>query len=177
MAWQTPPTWADGNALTAAQLLILNGNLLETAVAKATAAGDYFVGTGTNALAKRHIESQAVTTTSTTTSGSYTDNPTGDNGPTVTLTTGTVCLIFHSVQLENSGGGSTYASFEITGATTDPADDNRSIFHQQGATLGGRFGCTTYLAANAGSNTYQMCFRVSTGTGSYDDRRLSVMSF
>lgn len=176
MVWSTLPTYVNGT-LTGAQLNAIRDNINETAVAKATAAGDYFVATGTNALVKRHIESQAVTTTSTTTSGSYTDNPTGDNGPTVTLTTGTVCLIFHSVQLENSGGGSTYASFEITGATTDPADDNRSIFHQQGATLGGRFGCTTWLAANAGSNTYQMCFRVSTGTGSYDDRRLTVMSF
>lgn len=173
MAWTTLPTYTNGT-LTAAQLMAIRDNINETAVAKATAAGDYFVATGTNALAKRHISSQADTSTATTTSASYA-NPSGTDGPSVTLTTGTTCLIFHSVQLENSGGGSSYASFEITGATSDPADDNRSIFHQQGATQGGRFGMITYLAATAGSNTYKMMFRISTGTGSYDDRRITVM--
>ena len=53
MAWTAPQTWTTGQIVTAADM---NGdirdNMLETAPAKASAAGDIFYATGANAIAK-----------------------------------------------------------------------------------------------------------------------------
>jgi len=176
IAWSTLPTYSDGNALTAAHLNAIAANINATAVAVVTTAGDYVVATGTNALVRRHIASDAVTVNSTTTSGSYT-NPTGDNGPVVTATTGAAAIIFTSVQQENlTTGDAVWSSFGITGATTDDPEDNRAIMSNSDATQGTRQGVTTYMSLTAGSNTFRMLFRVSGGKGEFDDRRLTVFS-
>lgn len=173
IAWTTLPTYVNG-ALTAAQLNAIRDNINETAVAKVTAAGDYVMATGPNSLTRRRIYSDAVTVNSTTTSGSYTD-PTGDNGPVVTATTGASAIIFTSAQMENlTTGDATWASFSITGATNDSAEDNRAIMQNNTATQGTRQGVTTYLSLTAGENIFRMLFRVSGGKGEFDDRRLTV---
>jgi hypothetical protein len=59
MAWVTPPTFTTGNVLTAAQVNILAGDLMETAAAKASSTGDlftstqYFAATAANSLTAR----------------------------------------------------------------------------------------------------------------------------
>lgn len=51
MAWTAPRTWVTGEIVTAAYLNSnVRDNLLETAPAKATAAGDIFVATASNAI-------------------------------------------------------------------------------------------------------------------------------
>ena len=53
MAWTAPLTWTTGQIVTAANLnQQIRDNLLETASAKAAAAGDVFVATGANAIKK-----------------------------------------------------------------------------------------------------------------------------
>lgn len=53
MAWTAPRTWVSGETVTAAQLNThLRDNMLETAPAKVTTAGDIVYATGANALAR-----------------------------------------------------------------------------------------------------------------------------
>lgn len=176
IAWTTPLTGVANTALTAAQWnASVRDNLLETFVAKATVAGSYAVATTANAIAERVIGHDIILTQQTGTATSYGNLATV--GPTVTVTTGTSALIFTSAQLENSGAGSTWASFGVTGATTTAINDQWAIFNQSGATFGGRFGVTTWQALTGGSNVFLMQYRVSSGTGTYDDRALNVMGF
>lgn len=56
MAWTAPRTWTTGEVVTASHMNThVRDNLLETAPAKATTAGDLFVGTGANALKRLGI--------------------------------------------------------------------------------------------------------------------------
>jgi hypothetical protein len=61
MAWTAPRTWVSGETLTAALLNThLRDNLLETAPAKVTTAGDLTYATGANALARLGITNGGV---------------------------------------------------------------------------------------------------------------------
>jgi hypothetical protein len=176
MAWNAPITWTLQQVVTSAQLNSqIRDNLLQTAPAKATTASGYFVGTAPNTITERVIGHAIVTAQQTGTATGYGNLATV--GPTVTVTTGPSALVFTSAQLENSGNGSTWASYGITGATTDAITDERAIFNQSGSTFGGRFGVTTWQSLTPGSNTFLMQYRVSSGTGTYDDRSLIVMGF
>lgn len=172
MTWNNLPTYTNGT-LTAAQLMAIRDNIYESAAAKATTARGYFVATGPNALAERFVYHDEVITTGTTTSGSYA-NPAGDNGPDVDIVTGTACVIHHSLQLENSASGSTWGSLDITGATTVAVTDRWAVMTQAGAANGTRSGVTTWFSMTAGASNVNMLFRVSSGTGSFDDRRIVV---
>lgn len=176
MAWTTPVTAVSGALLTAAQWnASVRDNLLETAPAKATTSGRFFVSTGANSIAQREIKSDTVLTQQTGAATGY--GNLGTTGPTVTITTGPAALVFTSAQLENSGNGSTWASYGVSGATTDAITDERAIFNQSGATFGGRFGVSNLHTLTAGSNVFLMQYRVSSGTGTFDDRKLIVMAF
>lgn len=175
MTWSTLPTYVNG-ALTAAQLNAIRDNINESAAARATTATGYFVATGANSVVQRLVATAAVLTQETDNMTSYGNISPGTNGPETTVTTGIRALVFTSAQLENSGTGSTWASYEISGATTDAAVDDRAIFNQSGATFGGRFGVTSWQVLTAGSNTFTMKYRVSSGTGTFDDRRIVIMS-
>src|SRR3990172_3586778 len=53
MAWTAPPSWTTGEVVTASHMNVhVRDNLLETAPAKATAAGDIFYATAANAIAR-----------------------------------------------------------------------------------------------------------------------------
>ena len=170
------------SVFTAAQFnQFVRDNLNETAPAKATAAGGYFVATGVNSIAERRISGATdIDVGGQTTSTSYTDldAPAGV-GPSVTLTTGTQALVFFHTQSQNSGAGSARAGAEVSGATSIAAADNRSIATFGNADNGLGAGTFTYytggLALTAGSNTFTMKYRVSSGTGTFDDRRIAVM--
>lgn len=175
-------TFAANAVLTAAQLNThLRDNLNETAPAKATTSGQIFVSTGLNAIAARSPASHYVGTSQTTTGTSYTDLDTA--GPSVTVTTGSRALVFFATRMWNTGTAYTHASFEITGATASPATDARSIAvrltsGQGDGSAGGRYaGHQMETALTPGSNTFTMKYRVSAGTGRYDERHLFVMPF
>src|SRR5215217_4239281 len=98
MAWSTPLTAVDGAILTFGQWnASVRDNLLETAPAKATATGTYFVGTGTNSIAQRTITEANQVNSTTTTSTTYVNLDAGT--PAVTVVTGTKAMVHSSARL------------------------------------------------------------------------------
>lgn len=181
MAWVAPITFVAGVPLTAAQLNAMQSNLLETAVAKATSAGQYPVATGTNALAMRKAVS-AVTNVigsgHTGTSYSATAGTTGGTGPNCVVTTGAMAAVFlYSLLSNNTFGQATWYSYSISGATTTTASDLRAI----GSTLNAPtiFGALAFLHTGLvpGSNSFDGAYRVAGGTGQYDNRQITVLPF
>src|SRR5690606_28612551 len=84
VAWTTPATGDFGQVLTAAMYnSTVRDNLLETAPAIASAAGNFFVADGPNKLAERTIHQSYIGTQQGTTSGSWTHLATV--GPQVTV--------------------------------------------------------------------------------------------
>ncbi len=154
-------------------------NLNETAPAKATTAGSLFVATGANAIAERTpgetIEFAAESTTST----SYTDLTTP--GPSITRVTSTRALVGVTSDINNNTVGAvSFVSFAISGATTVAADDNYSLFAKcEGSASGlsvvraSAFRLITGLTA--GSHTFTMKYRVTSGSGTFNERSILVI--
>lgn len=181
MAWTAPMTAVANSVFTAAQFnQFVRDNLNATAPAKATAAGGYFVADGINSIVERRVSSAIDLDAGTTVSTSYTDlDGPAAVGPAVTLTTGSQAMVAYHCQVSNSGAGSARATVEVSGASSIAGADNRSIavFGVAGVSVGG--GTTVHyasgLALTPGSNTFTMKYRVSSGTGNFDDRRIIVM--
>lgn len=180
MVWSAPMTAVANSVFTAAQFnTFVRDNLNETAPAKATTAGGYFVADGTNSIVERETSGATDLDSGTTTSTSFTDlDGPALVGPSLTITTGSQALVYYHCQCSNSGAGSARAAVDVTGASTIPTADNRSIL--VGGTAGTTVGAATTvlytsgLALTPGSNTFTMKYRVSSGTGTFDDRRLIV---
>lgn len=151
-------------------------NLNETAPAKATAAGQLFVSTGTNAIAARTPDTSNVNTSQTTASTTYTDLATV--GPTVTATTGTSALVFISSTMNTSSSGqNVYTSYAVSGASSVTATDDRAVLLQAAAANQAIRATHAYLETGltAGSNTFTAKYRVTGGTGTYSNRRIAVL--
>jgi len=176
MAWVAPPTFVSGNVLTAAQLNILSGNLAETAAAKATAAGQMFLATGTNTLVARTPASAIVTATESTTSSVYTDLATV--GPSVTVATGTKALIIVSgVVSNNTVGAYSNMGVDITGASAiSPANP---LLQLRAAAVNQQI--TASMAhietgLTAGNNTFTCKYQIVTAsTGAWALRQIIVI--
>lgn len=127
MAWTAPMTFTANTALTAAQLNAqLRDNMLETLPAKATKSASHFVVERANKMVERTTEWARVSASESTTSVAFTDMTT--IGPSVTVLTGNMALIFFSCRLENSSvAGQSCASFAVSGDTTRAALDLTSI--------------------------------------------------
>jgi hypothetical protein len=179
MSWTTPMTAVASSTLTAAQWNThVRDNFLETFPAKATTAGQYAVATGGNAIAVRRVGSSSALATATTTSTTYISS----SGPTVTLDCGPEVLVFLYGQMTiNTNSESAFLACEISGANTVAGSDARALtvgryssqFLIGGATV------THYTALTPGSNTFTGVIRVTNAaaTGTFDNRRLMVMSF
>jgi hypothetical protein len=116
----------------------------------------------------------AVTTSQTTTSTSYTNLATTQS---VTLTTGTKALICLAGDLtSNDPDGIAYASFDVTGASTVAASDTYALIVKGVADnqLGTSFVIT---GLTAGSNTFTMKFRSNNlgYTATFSNRIISVI--
>jgi len=177
MAWTSPLTAVANAALTAAQWnASVRDNLNETAVGKATAAGRWFVTTGANQIAEREIATAEVLTSQTTTSTTYTDLATV--GPAITMTTATKAIVFLYCAAEvNSAGGNPVSNFEVTGATTRSPTDTEGL-SVESATIGGNNRASAVIIVTgltAGSNTFRMKYKTTTGTATFQDRRIMVM--
>lgn len=176
MAWNTPITFVANAILTAAQLNAqVRDNMLETAPAKATDANRLMVTTGMNAIAEREFVEDFISTEETTTSTSYADLPTV--GPSVTVTTGTAALVIVNSKLQNATAGQqSYASFDITGATTTGASDTWAVFFRPSDNgFAVRAGAAHIITVTPGSNTFTMKYRATGGTGNFEYRRLQVL--
>ncbi|MDK1473616.1 hypothetical protein QNO07_09310 [Streptomyces sp. 549] len=157
-------------------------NLNETAPAKATTAGTHFAGTGVNSIAERVTSGAADLGSGTTTATAFTDlDAPASAGPSVTLTTGPRAILFYHCQLENSGAGSSRMGVEVSGASSIATALNRSIgiFGSAGTTIevGDAVLYTGGLSLTPGSNTFTAKYRVSSGTGTFSNRRLIVLPF
>lgn len=176
MAWSTPMTAVANTSLTAAQWnASVRDNLLETAVAKATANSwpTIYTGTGANALAERTIQDKIIDTQETTTSTTFADLTTV--GPQLVVTTGAFVLIFHNAQLSSSlAGGICLSSIDIDAGG---ASDARAIIGTSGTTNDPfRASAANLFGVGAGSHTFTMKYRVVTGTGTFKFRRMQVMA-
>ncbi len=178
MAWSAPMTAVANATFTAAQFnQFVRDNLNETAPAKATSAGSHFVADGVNSIAERTSSGSTVLTSETTGSTSFTALAT--LGPTITVETGPLALLFTHCQISNSGAGASYAGVEVSGASSIAPALNRSINIDNAAGVVIGTGTSVIyeggLVLTPGSNTFTMQYRVSSGTGTFADRRLFVV--
>jgi hypothetical protein len=118
-----------------------------------------------------------VTTAANVTSTSYV---TVTGGPTLTVTTGPVVLVMASVISSNDTAGSnSFASYQISGANTLAASDSW-LLGQASSGAGRVIGASRvklHTGLTSGSNTFTLLYRVSGGTGTFQDRQLQVIPF
>ena len=181
MTWATPPTFTDGAVLTGAQLNVLRDDLNETAPAKATTSGGLFVATGTNQIAQRVPATNFVTTVDTTASTVYVASlVSASTGPTVSVTTGTQAMVIMTCAMfNNTINGRGLMGCNVTGATTILASDDKAL-QLQSSTTGAVYQASIVYyetALTAGSNTFTAVYKVTSGTGTFDDRRITVFPF
>lgn len=151
-------------------------NLNQTAPALATAAGQYFVATGTNQIAARSMGSGVVATSQTTTSTSFTDLATA--GPSVTLTTGVTAIVFTTAGMSNNTtNASSFMGYAVTGATSAAAATSKAL-RVDGISASNvvRVSAVSTASLTAGSNTFTAKYAVGAGsTGTFLDRTIIVI--
>jgi hypothetical protein len=173
VTWSALPVYVNG-VLTAAMMNAVKDNINESAAAKATTAGYWYVSTGTNAIAERAILQSEILTQETSTRTTYGNITT--TGPVVTITTGTQAIISTTAQMFNSGANNMYMCYRVSGATTSASIDDRALAFQAGAGDQLRATCTTLQTLTAGSNVLTAEYKTTAGTGTWDDRRLLAMA-
>lgn len=178
MAWTAPMTAVANTIFTAAQFNTnVRDNLNETAPAKAVNAGGYFVATGVNAIAERTAGHDLINASETTASTSFVDLATP--GPAVTKTTGTSAFVaVYGLVSIDTAGVSALMSFAVSGATAVTASDTRAVSFQPGSVAAARSlrasAVTLLDGLTPGSNTFTAKYRVTGGTGTFNNRRLAV---
>lgn len=177
MTWTAPMTAIAGSVYTAAQFnTFVRDNFLETAPAKATTTGGYFVTSNTNQISERIPTSDDVLSSETTSNTAFTDLATA--GPSVTATTGDRALVAISARVQNNTvGQSAYASMEISGATTLAANDNLAV--GLSAAAANQLMIASHVSVVGvipGSNTFTMKYRSTSGaaTATFANRRIAV---
>lgn len=176
MAWTTPLTAVANATLTAAQWnASVRDNLNETAPALFDGNGQYIVSTGPNTCGVRAVFNAYNHDSDTTTSTSYDDMSVA--GPTVSRTSGTLVAVFVTAGVVNSVGGTSLMSFEMSGATTVAADDAFAVGNTSPAGEWIQASTVIVRDANPGSTTYTSKYRVTSGTGTFQFRRIAVMPF
>lgn len=181
MAWSAPMTAVAGSVFTAAQFnQTIRDNLAETAPAKATTPGSHFVTSATNQIAERIPAAAVDTNGGTTTSTSYTDlDSPAVAGPSVAVTTGRSALVWVAGSVADSGTGSARMAYDVSGATTIAAADNRGIGSIASAGNSTVIAATVHLHTDLtpGVNTFTAKYRVSASTGTFGSRRIGVIPF
>lgn len=177
MAWTAPMTAVAGAVFTAAQYNThVRDNFLTLDVAVATREGSIITGNGANSVVQRTPAWDARTGGSTTASTSYTDLADGV-GPSVTVETGTIAMVWVYCNQYNTSGAAAWMTFEISGDTTLAANDINAV--QMQGTDGDRCGAGILVdTLTGGTNTFTAKHRVSTsGTGYFSQRRITVWPF
>lgn len=173
MVWTIPRTWTDGELVgQTIHNTHIRDNLNETAVAKATVAGQLFVSTGANALAARTPAEATVATSEGTTSTSYASLAT--DGPTISPVTGTQAIVFLTAQVSNSGANSSFMGVDVSGATTvAPADTDALLVVGTSAI---RATCIVFLTGlTPGAHTFRARYRTTAGTATFVNRNMVVI--
>lgn len=180
MAWSAPITATTNMTFNASQFnATVRDNLAETMPAKAANVGRWFVGTAANALTERVISENTVLTEQSTTSTTYTNLTT--TGPAVTVTTGTFAIVsISALAYHGTANAQCWMSFEVTGASSVAASDDRAILWDGGAAGSGNqesYGISHGVTLTGGSNTVTAKYRTNTGTATFLGRKLTVWSF
>jgi hypothetical protein len=179
MAWTTPLTAVANTTLPAATWnASVRDNLNATAVALASAASQYPVATGVNALAMRSVQGSTVATSQTSSTTSYVDLLTV--GPQVTATTGTIAAVLFTAAVANSATNSaTNVSVAVSGATSIAASDAwRTVLDGVSANNVNRVtGFHLFTGLTPGSNIFTVKYKVGSGTGTFSDRELLVTPY
>lgn len=167
-------TAVSNSVFTAAQFnTFIRDNLNETAPAKATTSGAHFAVSGTNEISERYSATASVLVNESTTSTTY-DNLTTP-GPAVTVDTGPNALVAIHGAMNNSGSGSARMSYEVTGASAIAPADNKGLGTFGVAGSGIVASCVVlHTDLTPGSNTFTAKYRVASGTGTFESRRLLV---
>lgn len=175
MAWTSPMTFVDGVPLTASQLNThLRDNLLESATAKASTPGGYFVSVGPNEITERVSRAALISAQDSTSSATF-DDLDATAGPSVTVTTGSIALVMISAQLahQTSPSALTRMGYEVSGASELIAEDSRSLRNSGTGAFMATF--AEYRSGlTPGVNTFTCKYRVSSGAGNFAFRRITV---
>ncbi|MFC9088983.1 hypothetical protein, partial [Nocardiopsis dassonvillei] len=114
----------------------------------------------------------------TTTSTAYTDLDGAAVGPAVTVQSSEFALVAWGVECWNSGTGTSRCTVDVVGDTSIPGTDGRAITTQGGAGNRTQMSHIVYYAdLNPGTNSFEMKYRVSSGTGTFALRRILVMPY
>lgn len=175
MAWTTPITAVANSTFTATQWNAgVRDNLAIQAPAIATTNGWLICSNGANVIVQREVAQVVNDALGTTTSTTYTPTLTGGGtSPAITFTTGTGALLFMSMNIAMGlTNASAAATIDVNG---DGGNDNRSLIQDGDGAFqrDDRVGCSqAFLLGTPGSNTYQLEYRVTAGTGTFINRRL-----
>jgi hypothetical protein len=179
MAWSAPLTAVSNTSLTAAQWnATVRDNLNESPMAKATTSGSHFAATGANAIAERVPATASLLTLDTTTSSGYVGAMSGGtSGPQVIVACGTKALVsWHVRQSSSVAGTNVWTSYAIGVPTSLGGNDQWSVSYDQAGQI--YHGITVVeTGVVAGTQAFQMQFRVSGGTGTFASRRINVVPF
>lgn len=190
MAWTAPFTAVAGSVFTASQFnTFIRDNLSETLPAKALTTNSYFVTADTGSVAERRPVAALVDTSSSesytsTDQTSYSDLTTSAvttalKGPELIVNTGRAALVtvWAQTAITSVAAASVRMSYEVSGDTSIEASDQWATGKVGGSTDLGRFGCRTSLRTDLtpGLNTFTAKYRVSSGTGGFQYRRLIIL--
>ena len=123
---------------------------------------------------------ELATGTKTSTSYGAALGGTPGTNPQVTVTvpaSGIVLVLLHARLQNDTAGSLTLMSFDVTGANTIGAtDNNRLVYESSNANDLAIFGGHVWLSGlTPGSTTFELQYRVTAGTGTIGDRRLTVI--
>lgn len=182
MSWSAPMTAVAGAVYTAAQFnTFVRDNLAETAPAKASVSGSYFVTTATNQISERQAVQATANSTDTTSSTSFADLD-NSSGPSLTVDTGSTALVVVGARIggnTSGAGNSTKMSWEVSGSTSISAGNEWSAGLSNISTTAVVYVSRAYLATGLtpGENTFTAKYAVSGGTGTFLYRSILVMPF
>ena len=188
MTFYNGSAWLPLVSTTATQTLT-NKSITESQIVFSATGHDHTGTTAGNLIPTGGIENAAVTadklstgaatnsvaTSQTTTSTSYTDLAT--SGPAVTVTIGAngLALVIISCYQFNSGAGETYMSFAVSGASTVAAATETASTVTPGTSAYVYSFTKLVTGLTAGSNTFTAKYAVSSGTGTFRSRLISVI--
>lgn len=183
MTWTSPMTFSANSALTASQLNThLRDNFNETEVAKGITPGAWLVSTSSTNIEERLHKSGYRQALAGTTSSTYTDTlSAGQEGPSVSVVTGTEAIVMISCQLSNQVSQlSCQMSYKVQGATNVSVSSAWGINHDRETT-----GSETLMrihhheGLNPGTNEFIAMYQAggSASKAQFQCRRIQVIPF
>ena len=119
-----------------------------------------------------------VATAESTTSTSYVDLTTTTDTVTVAIGANGLAIVnLYSWLQVNLSGSQAWMGFAVSGATTQSPNDNFALeYTASAASASNAFGASLLVTGlAAGSTTFKLKYRVNSGTGTFTNRRISVI--